>query len=159
VLDERALRCVRGIITMHIQLFACLATLLGFTTVNAIPIHPQQALLDIQYGQTDLNQLRADIVQNNIKAAHVDYATVQHQLDNLGFYLGQITDSTCVATDPETTTSPAVTQLGVLKVLQEVQMGLIRVTAGIVNSDKTAAISAWQDAQSSLENTHEYIFG
>jgi hypothetical protein len=136
----------------------CVAALLASTAVDAIPVHPQQALLDVQYGQTEVNQLVADIVQSNLKEAHVDYATVQHQLDNLGFYLGVITDSTCVADEPETTTTPAVTQLGVLKVLQEVQMGLIRISAGIVNGNKPAAISAWQDAQSSLQNTHQYIF-
>ncbi|KAK0254525.1 hypothetical protein LTS09_010330 [Friedmanniomyces endolithicus] len=135
---------------MRSPVFTLLAAAFGVEMVNSIPIAPQQALLEIQSSETDVTQLLADIVQSNLQAAQVEYAIVQKDLDNLGMYLGQLTGPT--------DTISATSQTDVLVTLQQLQLDMMDVSAGIVNSSPEAAIVAYTAAQAALETTYEYVF-
>ncbi|KAK1812402.1 hypothetical protein LTR12_013197 [Friedmanniomyces endolithicus] len=135
---------------MRSPVFTLLAAAFGVEMVNSIPIAPQQALLEIQSSETDVTQLLADIVQSNLQAAQVEYAIVQKDLDNLGIYLGQLSSPT--------NTISATSQTDVLVTLQQLQLDMMDISAGIVNSSPEAAISAYTAAQAALETTYEFVF-
>ncbi|KAK0893957.1 hypothetical protein LTR02_012539 [Friedmanniomyces endolithicus] len=143
---------------MRSPVFTLLAPALSVSVVISIPIAPQQALLEIQSSETDVTQLLADIVQSNLQAAQVEYAIVQKDLDNLGMYLGQLTSPTCVSSGPTSDTISTTSQTDVLVTLQQLQLDMMDISAGIVNSSPEAAITAYTAAQAALETTYGYVF-
>ncbi|TKA77011.1 hypothetical protein B0A55_01960 [Friedmanniomyces simplex] len=143
---------------MRCHIFTLILTAFTVAVVKSIPIAPQQALLEIQSSENHVTQLLADIVQSDLQAAQTEYAIVQHDLDNLGMYLGQLTSSTCISSLPTTNTASATSQTDVLVTLQQLQLDMIDISAGIVNSSPEAAVLAWTAAQAALETTYAYIF-
>ncbi|KAK0272869.1 hypothetical protein LTR91_001244 [Friedmanniomyces endolithicus] len=143
---------------MRFPTFTLLAAAFSVAVVSSIPIAPQQALLEIQSSETDVTQLLADIVQSNLQAAQIEYAIVQKDLDNLGMYLGQLTNPTCVSSGPTSGTISATSQTDVLVTLQQLQLDMMVISAGIVNSSPETAIAAYTAAQAALETTYGYIF-
>ena len=143
---------------MRCNAASLLVAFLGFTVVHCIPIAPQQALLETQSSEQDVTQLLAYVVQSNVKAARIEYAIIQHDLDDLGMYLGQLSTPTCVSSGPSSNTSSATTETDVLVTLQQLQLDMVDISAGIVNSSPGAAVSAWTAAQAALESTYDYIF-
>jgi len=142
---------------MHLSIFSFLvATFIA--VANSIPVAPQQAILEIKRSEADVTQLLAYIVQSNTKAAKTEYATIQKELDDLGYYLGQLSAPTCVSSGPSSNTTSATSQTDVLVTLQQLQLDIIDISAGIINSNPSAAVSAWSAAQRAFESTYNYIF-
>ncbi|KAK3669681.1 hypothetical protein LTR78_010433 [Recurvomyces mirabilis] len=127
--------------------------------VNCIPIAQQQVLAEIQRTEQLVTQLEADVIQSNAMAAQTDYRNIQHELDAFGMYLGQITDSTCVADGPGSSTVSVTKYYDVLTALQLLQADMINISAGVLNRQTSTSVAAYQTAQQKLESTYEYVFG
>jgi hypothetical protein len=124
----------------------------------AIPIGQQQALNTALYGESQSNQLIADIVNGALATAQLDYYTVQKQLDDLGIYLHALTDSTCVSSGPGPNVTQATGEDAVIDALRSLQLDLQVLELGIMDSDQGAAVGAYYAAQGALERTYDFIF-
>ncbi|KAK5110996.1 hypothetical protein LTR62_005371 [Meristemomyces frigidus] len=127
--------------------------------VNAIPIASQQVLNDLQRTEGVVTQLEADVLQSNALAAQADFANIQHQLDDIGIYLGQITDATCVTDEPGPATVSVTTYTEVLQKLQILQLDMIEISGGVLNKETDVAVAAYTAAQATLDTTHQFVFG
>ncbi|KAK5125405.1 hypothetical protein LTR85_000514 [Meristemomyces frigidus] len=143
---------------MHSSWLGLPLALLLSHLVYGIPVAPQQALHDIQRGQADINDLISGVVDSDLSAAQMAYATVQHKLDNLGMYLGQLTDSTCLSATPADSGESQTSKDSVIAALQSMQLSLSSLSLGISDKDQDASISAYGAAQQSLSSTYDYLF-
>ncbi|EMD00608.1 hypothetical protein BAUCODRAFT_175725 [Baudoinia panamericana UAMH 10762] len=145
---------------MRLDLIALLATV-GATIVHAVPVGYQQAQQVVIVGEAYVVQLQAYVLQWNTPAAQLQFNKIQSQLTNMGMYLGEITDATCIDT-PEYGTDKGVTaistQADVVSMLTQMQVDLIELSAGIVKLDIELAVLSWQSAQNDLYSCYSYIF-
>ena len=125
----------------------------------SIPVAPQQAIIALKGSGDNVKTLIHDVTASDLANAQIDYANVQANLDDMGFYLGQLTDSTCIADGPTNSNSAAATsQAAALTALNSITTSLHSMSGSISHKNNAAAISAYHHAQSTLESTYDFIF-
>jgi len=145
---------------MFFQRSALPLALVAAQVCSAIPIAPSQVVLEIQSDSYNLNSLISDVTISNLNNAQLDYANVQDNLDDIGFYLGQLTDSTCISSGPTNSTKPAATSsAAVVAALKDIQTQLSAVSSSVSGSNNASAIAAYTAAQQDLDSTYDFIFG